>query len=165
MRRRSGSPHVDGRRRAVVILELIVTLPALLIVALAIIEFGLIQHGQKHVASASAFGAKIAAETAGLTTATTAATRAAIEAEINTHFDVAGYGNVTGITLRHNVGGGGVSSSGNCPDPVTPALPTNSVRVSVCVKFTDLSPDLMASFGLNLGNRIAVFTTTFPYEL
>ncbi|MDA0833583.1 MAG: TadE/TadG family type IV pilus assembly protein [Planctomycetota bacterium] len=154
-----------GERRGVIVLELIVTLPALLILALAVIEFGLIQHGQKHVASASAFGAKIAAETAGLNTANTAANRAAIETSINTQFDVAGYGNVTGITLRHNVGGGGVDSSGNCPDPVTPALPSNSVRVTVCVEFTELSPDLLGSFGFSLGNRIAVFTTTYPYEL
>ncbi|MEX0727089.1 MAG: TadE family protein [Planctomycetaceae bacterium] len=153
-----------ARRRGAVIFELIITLPALMILALAVIEFGLIQHGQKHVSSASAFGAKIAAETAGLNSGNTAAVRTSVETAVNTHFDVAGFGNVSGVTLRHNVGGGGVDSSGNCPDPVVPALPPDSVRITVCVDFTDLSPDLLSSFGFSLGDRSAVFTTTFPHE-
>lgn len=153
-----------SRRRGAVIFELIICLPALLILLLAVIEFGLIQHGQKHVSAASAFGAKIAAESGVLSPGTTVAIRANVENAINTHFDVAGYGNVTGITLRHTVGGGGVDSSGDCPDPVAPPLPSNSVRVTVCVDFTELAPDLLSSFGFSLGDRSAVFSTTFPYE-
>ena len=75
------------------------------------------------------------------------------------------------VTLEHNVGvspGPVTLSSGTCDcDPPATALPPRReyVRVTVCVPLTELTPDLLNMFGVDLSGCIVQHSTTFRYEL
>jgi Flp pilus assembly protein TadG len=154
-------------RRGAVILELIVAIPILVIALLVVVQFGLIMANLKQVALASREGAKIAAETAGLSTATTAAAAVAIRSAVDARLESAGFGSAAsqGVTLRHNVGGGGVATDGTCSDPTTPTLPAGSVRVTICVELTKLTPNLLQTFGFDISSDVVEQTTTLDFEL
>lgn len=157
-------------------LETIVWLPVLAILLAAVIEMGLLMTGAMHVAAASRLGAKLAAEDASLSPATTAAVATAIRTPINTYLESAGFGlNASaGVRVQHNIGGGGSSAAGTCPEQTTPPLPPgpdamspdrpNSVRVVVCVNATTVSPNLLQTFGYNLSGVTLELSTTYPYE-
>jgi Flp pilus assembly protein TadG len=165
------SPFARGRSRrgGAVTFELIVTLPILVIFLAAVIEFGLILANTKQVALASRLGAKIAAESgAPFNSGTLAAIRTAVDRQL----EAAGFGAAAsaGVTLQHNVAGGGSSPqvSGDCPAPSSPPLPADgsgSVRVTVCVELSKLTPDLLSSFGFSIAGKFVESTTTYPYEL
>lgn len=167
---------VPARRNAIVTLETIVWLPVLAIILAAVIEMGLLMTGAMHVAAASRLGAKLAAETAGLTPANTAATATTIRTTVDNYLENAGYGaNASaGVRLQHNIGVGGSAEAGTCPEQTTPALPAgpnmafpnrpNSVRVVVCVNATEVSPNLLQTFGFNISTTTLEVSTTYPYE-
>ena len=161
--RRQNSNH----RRAAVTVEFIIGLPIFLIFLSAIVEFGLVQANSQQVAIASRIGARLAAETAGLNPGNTAATAASIRTEIDRQLESAKFGaNASaGVTLRHNVSGGGVATDGTCNDPITPALPPNTVRVTVCVPMSALTPNLLNVFGFSTTGKTVEVTTTYAYEL
>lgn len=167
------------QRTAIVTLETIVWLPVLAILLAAVIEMGLLMTGTMHVAAASRLGAKLAAETAGLSSATPVnATNAAIviRGSVNDYLENAGYGASAsaGVRLQHNIGTGQSVENGTCPEQTTPALPPgpvvafpnrpNSVRVVVCVNATEVSPNLLQTFGYNIATTTLELSTTYPYE-
>jgi hypothetical protein len=157
----------------VIIFELIVSLPILLIFLAAVVEFGVIFVGIKQVALASRAGAKVAAEAAGLNTAMTNTVAMAARDAADDQLETAGFGPdaSAGLTLRHNVSGGGVSTLGSCIDPTSPALPatlptsgSGHVRVTVCINVSKLAPDLLSIFGFSIAGYFVEETTTYPHE-
>lgn len=159
--------RLSSNRHAAVTLEMIIALPIFLIFLAGIIEFGLIQANSQQVALASRIGARLAAETAGLSPATTAATATSIRTEIDRQLQSAKLGASAsqGVTLRHTVLGGAVATDGTCPDPTTPAMPTNAVRVTVSVPLSSLTPNLLNVFGYTTAGKTVEVTTTYAYEL
>ena len=149
--------------------ELIVTLPIVIIFLAAVVEFGLILANTKQVSLASRAGAKIAAESgAPFSAGTLSAIRTAVDRQLET----AGFGpNASvGIALQHTVSGGGPSpqTSGACSAPGIPAIPSNghgTVRLTVCVDLSRITPDLLSTFGFSTSGKTVEATTTYPYEL
>ena len=84
-------------RKAVVVLELILSLPILMIFIGAVIEFGLILANMKQVKLASRTAAKVAAETDGLNPATTSAVVANLRTIVDNQLETAGFNH----TRRH----------------------------------------------------------------
>lgn len=155
------------RLSGVTYLELILALPVIFIFLLAVIEFGLIFANLKYVPAASRAGAKVYAETP-TAALTNPATLTAVQNAVN---DALSPGSMTAcrVILQHNVGGVGLIQSGTCvcPPPTTPAMPVlagGSVRVTVCVEVSQITPNLLAGFGFTTTGRIAKSTTTFPHE-
>lgn len=155
-----------GQRGAVAV-ELIIMFPVLLIFLAAVVEFGLILAGTKQVALASRNGAKLAAQSGTLD----ALAVNGIRNSINRQLATAGFGNsaTTGITVQHNVGGSLTAvSDGTCPAPMNPPLPSGdheAVRVTVCVDLSQLTPDLLGTFGFPTTGKTVEMSTTVAYEL
>ena len=162
-----------GRQRCgVIVVELILTFPVLMVLLLAVIEFSLIIINVQQVSQAARMGAKIAAETPGLggftdpplTNTIATAIRAAVDRQLFT----AGYGqNVSrGVTLRHTapVAPGYAATDGLAADPTLPLMPNNAVRVTVSINLSELTPDLLGTFGYSTIDQTVELTTTYPYE-
>ena len=176
----------QSRRSGVVTLELILTLPIWLIALFAVIEFGLIVANRQHVALASRVGAAEASETGSLPTTDGDPVPQNVMKAIQQQLSSSGITQCK-VLLQHDVVAMGTTpidlESGVCdfsggPVTCTPAgcacdapdesdLPTtdNYVRVSVYVPVTQLAPNLLASFGIDLSSRYIRQTTTFRYEL
>lgn len=167
----------SSQRRGVVTLELILVFPILMIVLLAIIEFGLIYSTIQHVSYSSRLGAKLSSEqsTVALGTYNQNAGVSPLRTEINSYLTTAGFNTLScQITLQHNVMVAANNTQEN-PDPapagcdcVAPVnnLPVGSeyVRVTVCVPVTGNVPNLLATFGFNISDYEVEQTTTFRYE-
>jgi Flp pilus assembly protein TadG len=151
------------RRRAGVVLELILVLPILVITLFAVVEFGLVMANLKQVALASREGARMAADAAPLDAATTSLIRAAIDRRLES----AGLGAsaTQGITVQETVTFNGPFTDGICPVITSPAMPGNAVRVTVCVELDRLTPNLLQAFGFDISGRVVEHTSTFRYEL
>lgn len=156
-------------------LELILVFPILFILLLAVIEFGLIYAATQYVSHASRFGAKLASEepTAGLEDFNLSSGGSRLRTQIDNYLQTVEMG--TGacrVILQHNVLG--VSnplqedtSAMPCDcDPPVANLPTleEYVRVTVCVPLEGNVPDLLATFGFSIQDRIIEESTTFHYE-
>ncbi|MDA0835722.1 MAG: TadE/TadG family type IV pilus assembly protein [Planctomycetota bacterium] len=175
-RRFAGGTGLARARSAVIVFELIVTLPLLLVVLIAVIEFGIIMAGFKQVAIAARTGASVASNTAGLDTGTPLSTQTAAQAArtaIDRQLETAGFGTnaSSGLTLRHNVSDGvGIDppeashTEGTCSDPTAISLPARAVRVTLCVEMSTLAPDMLSSFGFSLNGRTIEESITYPYE-
>ena len=161
------------QRCGVIIVELILTFPVLMVLLLAVIEFSLIIINIQQVSQAARMGAKIAAETPGLGGFTdpplTNTTATAIRTEVNRQLFTAGYGQTVsrGVTLRHTVptSPGYAATDGVAADPQLPLMPDNAVRVTVSVNLSELTPDLLGTFGYSTADQTIEVTTTYPYEL
>jgi len=153
----------------VVTLELIIALPVWLIVLAATIEFGLFVADVQQLEMASRIGALAASETNPLPNA------GGIPIEITNAIDhqlqTAGLQSCH-VFLEHNVNGPAVTveSGGACtcspPDPASLPFPTEGryVRVTVCVKMTEMTPNLLKVFGLDISNRVVRHASTFRHE-
>ncbi|WP_339733617.1 TadE/TadG family type IV pilus assembly protein [uncultured Gimesia sp.] len=154
--------------RGVIILELILTMPILLICAIAIVEFGVLLAQIKQVELASREGARLAAQQSTGTLPTSIGDVANRVERVLQTGDIPGY---CRVILQHNVPSAGnptqTTEPCECPDPTTPPLPSGTniaaVRVTVCVGMENLAPDLLASFGFSLVGKIVSQTTTWPY--
>ncbi len=169
-----------GRRRTgVVTLELILALPAWLILLAAVVEFGLILVNQQQVALASRVGAEEASQTPGLPTVTGGQVPANVLSAIDQQLASTGIGRCK-VILEHNVAGDGplptpvpVTLSSpqpagcNCGPPSADLLPDHRlyVRVTVYVPLTELSPNLLKIFGFDISGMFLQQATTFRYEL
>lgn len=169
------APQLDplpaGRRRGVLTVELILTLPVFLILLVAVVQFGLYHVRIQHVGLASRIGAEQAAQTPNLQSylVVPPGVISAITAELQS----------AGITqfcirLEHNVGGPTTvlwHPSGGCPNCPNSSLSsppypgTSYVRVTVCVPLTELMPNVLKVFGFDLTGQTTGFTTVFRYEL
>ncbi|MDB5338628.1 MAG: TadE family protein [Planctomycetaceae bacterium] len=168
-------PAPDARRtklqrRGVIVVELILTFPVLLVLLLAVIEFSLIIINVQQVSQAARMGAKIAAETPGLGGFTdpplSNTTATSIRTAVNRQLFTAGFGMnaARGVTLRHTVNAGYIATDGLAADPIQPTMPTSAVRVTVSVNLSELTPDLLSTFGYSTSNQTVELTTTYPYE-
>lgn len=179
-------------RRGVVTLELILTFPIIFILLLAVIEFGLIYSATQHVAYASRFGAKLAAEEplTGLPDVNLASGGSRLRLAIDEYLQTVGLDtgscrvilehNVTGVSNPEQIDGPAGVECEDCVPPTTPEtpdvilaglpgseqFPTTSgyVRVTVCVPIQGNVPDLLCSFGFSIEDCEFKTTTTFIYE-
>jgi len=156
---------VKCRRKGVATLEFVVFAPVLLIFLMAISEFGLVFANLQTVELASQMATRVAAEA---DQADVTSGNATLLADIQTAADeVLAAGGMTsaGIVLEHPLtGGSGSFTTGTCTSPGSPTLPTEAVRVSVCLDLSELTPDLLNSFGFTTSGRTARQTTTMRFE-
>ncbi len=164
------------------ILEVIVLFPVIVILLAAVIEFGLLLSGIKHVQASSRAGAKIASElaTADLTAVPTTNNVDAVQATVDQVLSSAGF-NSCQVILEYLVpttmctgvaSGSGTQTAGSCtgcnaPSVSLPTLanvPGGSVRVTVCVDADQLTPDLLSTFGFDISSKVISTSTTLPYE-
>lgn len=159
--------------RGIVALELVVVLPVLVAFVLAVVEFGVILAQVKHVAFASREGARLAArqQPGDLPTAVSA-----INLRVNEVLQAGGISDGScKVILEHNVTSISTGQSQNiqpttnpCPNCMVstnvPGLPTDGVRVTVCVQMENLGPNLLSSFGFTLVGKTVSQTTTLPYH-
>ncbi len=183
------------RRSAAVTLELILMLPAWIILMLAVVEFGLILVNRQQVALASRVGAEEASRTPGLSLisgdpvpanvlrvidqqlASSCIARCKVVLEHNVDPPVSGSSSpILSSSSLFPVGPIGPSvvltqtilTSGgcDCPPPLAPLPPSGqAVRVTIFVPVTELAPNLLSVFGLDLSDRFIYHATTFRYEL
>ena len=69
-----------------------------------------------------------------------------------------------GVTLRHTVNAGYQATDGLAADPILPTMPNQAVRVTVSVNLSELTPDLLGTFGYSTADQTVEMTTTYPYE-
>lgn len=149
-------------RRGAVTLEAILVLPPLLILLVAILEFGIAMQVLQAVTAASMEGARAAARE-NATTDSVAARVSNFLAVHDISFDTTGTNSSDSVRV---VIEGPMSVSGergNTSLPCTPngnsTLPGNYVRVTVCIQMTDPSnsdrpvPDWLSSFGFTTVGR------------
>lgn len=162
-------------RSAAVILELILTLPILMIALAAIVEFGLLLNNLQYVESASRAGVQVASRLSAASL-NTGSLDASVLTAVNQELSNISPGVVARqVYLEHNVNpappptvGATVmvcdgASSTPCPfvTVTAPSAPsTEYVRVTVFVDFPDVAPNALAYFGLDFENSIVQQTTT-----
>ena len=166
-------------RTGVVTLELILALPAWLILLAAVVEFGLILVNQQQVALASRVGAEEASQTLGLPVTEGGPVPANVLSAIDQQLASTGIGRCK-VILEHNVVPAGPSPTPvpvtlwspqpagcDCGPPSADLLPTDRlyVRVTVYVPLTELSPNLLKIFGFDISGMFLQQATTFRYEL
>jgi Flp pilus assembly protein TadG len=148
-------------------MEILLSLPVWLIGLLAVVEFGNLFSNLQQVALASRVGAEVAARTSPLPTS--GAIASPILGAINDQLAAA---NITpsAVILEHNAGGtyvklvDGASSFAGPPPQTLPAVGTY-VRVTVCVPATQLTPNVLRSFGFDAQAWDLGESTTFQYTL
>lgn len=163
-------------RGGAVTLEFILALPVLLIMLLAVVQFGMFFSGLQQVSLASRVGAEAAAETDLSASETGDPIPPAILAAINAQLGSSAISSCK-IFLEHNLDGATedelqepLSSGCACTPPAT-SLPLDavngvySVRVTVCVPMTELTPNCLELLGFDISARWAQCSTTFRYEL
>ena len=148
-----------GNRTGAVVLETIIGLPILVLALMAIIEFGLLSSRQAIVHAASRAGADAAAAYESLPAATP------IPVEVTDAVDrvLAPMGiKADCIRLEHTVEGVPASvlvSGSGASAPSGPVPSSDYVRLSVCIENTQLAPNLLSIFFLNLENTFSQHTT------
>lgn len=175
--RRSNLSRVN--RGGSVTLEFLLVLPILLIVLLAVAEFGMFFANMQQVALACRVGAEAASQT-DLSTATNPNDIPDnIVDAINQQLATSGI-SACAIILEHNVPDAETTTVMTetytnppcaCNPPAVPAFPKppatyarRSVRVTVCTPMTELAPNCLAVFGFNLTGCSAQCSTAFRYE-
>ncbi len=153
-------------------LELILALPPLLIVVMAIIEFGLLFSNEQIVEMASRAGTQSASELTVLPV--TGAVPVEISNAVATEMARIGIARYR-IRLEHNVNPAGTPvtlatpvvlqttfGTGPLTTPSVPAVAVTSgepyVRVTVVVFTTDLTPNLMTNYCFDLTGRVSAQT-------
>jgi Flp pilus assembly protein TadG len=166
------APHRNRRKqRGAVTLEAIAVLPPLLILFLAVLEFGIAILTQQAVTSASLEGVRTAARE-NATTNGVAADVLQFLAVHEVSFNTTGTNVVDDARVVIEVGAAGpvglAGERGNTTLPCTPnggALASNQVRVTVCVRMTNgvnqPVPDWLSTFGFStVGRNIEVSSLT-----
>lgn len=165
-------------------LELILGVPFLVIAVMALVEFGLLYSNTQLVEMASRSGAQVASRLASLSDADGGPAPVAVVEAVNAELAKLGI-TARQVTLEHNVDPAVLSNTPGdvvtlrspggmlCPDPLEPAPPGPTangparpyVRVTVCVATTDVTPNLLSVFCVDLSNRVTQQTTTRRYAL
>ena len=166
-----------GTRRAVVVLELILALPPLLLVVMAIVEFGILFSNEQVVEMASRSGTQVASELTPLPVS--GAVPAQISNAVATELARIGVTRYC-IRLEHNANPAAPPATLATPvvlqttfgtgPTTTPAVPAVSVtsgvpyvQVTVVVFTTDLTPNLMTNYCLDLTGRVSAQTKLRRY--
>tara|TARA_R110002049_G_scaffold24865_1_gene87987 strand:+ start:79 stop:633 length:555 start_codon:yes stop_codon:yes gene_type:complete len=170
-------------RSGVVVLELILTMPAFLIMMLAVVQISLIYVVIEQTAFASRYAAKIASETtdANINNLNTGP-MGILKTQVDRVLRVGGIPQGScRVILEHNVDNGGAELTIADPDPAAAncncsppaiALPQvpgatadESVRTTVCVRLGDNIPDFLSTFGFSVADFVVEESTTYLYEL
>ncbi len=172
--RTSLRPTRDPRGGAVT-LEFIIALPVLLIMLLAVVQFGMFFSGLQQVSLASRVGAEVAAQTDLSASETGDPIPSVILNAINAQLSSSAI-SACRIFVEHNLDGPAedelrepLTSAWTCTPPAT-SLPLDmaggvySVRVTVCVPMSEVAPNCLSLFGFNIANRSTQCSTTFRYE-
>lgn len=178
-RRREAGTRLLRYHRGGVTLELILNLPVWIIFLLAVIQFGQLLSNAQQVALASRIGAEEASETATTTITTAVTVPTNIVEAIEHQLESAGVVDSGGasqcrVILEHNLNGTNerLDSSGatcSCDPPTEPPLPNTVhdaryVRVTVCVPYSLVAPNLLGAGGLDFSSKLVQHTTTFRHE-
>lgn len=167
MKRRIYESRRAERRQGAIVLELILITPILVIMLMAVVQFGLLFSNQQRLEMASRAGAKVASEMA---LPTAGPVPVAVQNAVNRELANSGF-SFGRIILEHNVGGSPpytlTTGSLNCSAPTNPSLPAarQYVRVTVCAETTQLTPNLLQTYGFDLSGRASQQTTTYRYKL
>ena len=159
-------------RRAIVVLELILALPIVLMLVMAIVEFGMLFSNEQVVAMASRAGSQVASDLSVIPSAgavpvsveTAVArelarigvTRYRIRLEHNVDFSPPPLTMAPVVLMTTSVGG---PTGGAAPFAVTLTPSRRYVRVTVYVRTTDLTPNLLSAYVVDLSNRVSMQTT------
>ena len=172
-------PRRRPRRSAAVVLETILALPVFVIMLMGLVEFGVLVENLQYVQAASRAGAMVASRTAAaafhppsvpplpadvLVAVNDELGRmqtgvVARQVRLETNVDNAG---AVGVTISRIGGKDAIT------DPyvavTAPAAPAGAyVRVTVFVDVPDVTPNVLATFGLDFQNEVVQQTTTFPW--
>jgi hypothetical protein len=165
-KRRAGRRN---RKGFVASLELLLVLPIMLLILLAVIQFGLFLSGLQQLYMASRVGGLEAARTADLASFNTVPPN--VMEIIQKQLDTAGI-ELEQVRLEHNLNGGSTvlvapGDTDDCGPPreVGPNPPREYVRVTVCVKLTEVMPNGLAALGFGLAdNQVAKTSVLYRYD-
>jgi len=168
----SAEPPPRCPRRAVIVLELILALPVLIIVLLAVVQFGVLFTNLQHLALASRVGAEKASEQPGLSIVNNDPVPTDVLDAISQQLGGVGISSCR-VILIHNVGTPAlttaelISGACNCdaPAPPSPSPGGNFVQVTVITDLAELMPNCLATFGFDISGQFAQQTTIFRHEL
>jgi len=167
-----------SKRRAASLLEIIIGLPIVLILLLAVVEFGLLQSNQQTLKMASRAGAMVAAELA--IDGTEMQPDVAIVKAIN---EVLRQGDILAssesivtvgkVQLNYSVYEPGSMTvienerffTARCDPPPTVYPNYHYVQVTICLPAKRLAPNVLANFGVDFSGRDVVMTSLFRHEL
>ncbi len=170
--RRAGG-GMRKQRRAAAILELILVLPILVMLVLAVVQFGIFFTKMQQVALAGRTGVEAASQAVGLSTVDGDPVPTDVINAVSQQLESSGI-DYCRIRLEHNVGGTQVelvsptSNACDCePDTnIGSTLPPGEyVRLTVGVPLLELMPNCMRGLGFDATSRIMTSTTIFRYEL
>lgn len=160
------------KRRGVIALEVLLLFPILVILVLAVVEFGLIMSAAKHVEFASRQGAKRAAETADLENFNDPSAMNNLKARVDRYLNTAGYTDSCQVILEHAAPG--IANplqanplSADCPcTPEGPdgPLPVGAVRVTVCLPMVGNIPNCLSTFGFDITGCVIRQSVVWVYE-
>jgi len=154
------------------VLELAIALPILVILVLAVVEFGLYFTRMQQVALASRAGAEAASQATALPSTDGAPVPVDVLSALDQQLQSSGI-SYCRVRLEHNVGGTQVELispvTGACEcEPktkLTPPLPSGEyVRLTVCTELGQLMPNCLACFGFDVSDRVTGSTTILRYE-
>lgn len=176
-----------GRRTGSVTLELILSLPVLFIGLFAVIEFATYFSGAQQVSLASRVGAEEASQVPLPNEVGNGMPNnpgnPVPESVVNAVLDQLGSSEITPcrIILEHNVNSVDdpqnpgqsikpvqmfVTSFGDCDcDSPQGPLPEDAVRLTVCVQMTEIVPNVLATFGFDIEEKVVQYTAVFRHEL
>lgn len=149
-----------NRRRGSLTVELILVLPILILVTLATIQFGILMTVHQAVTHAASVAAREAAKGASI-----AQLECVVEEVLKPHY--LKVGDCVSVLLEDGQGDPDLEKIGTVPCPSSDeSLPSNSVRVTVCVD-TSCQPFInpLSSFGFSLSDRILCERAVVPKEV
>lgn len=164
---RSMGKVAQRKRSAVIMLELILVLPILLFLLSAIVQIGMMLSNLKYVQLAAFEGAKLASvmDRDELSDATPA-----IKERVDQILQSAGLGESCKIIFRQNVPrvSPGKQTLGDCDCNTSdtnrlPREPNGAVRVIVCVRLSQVSPDMLSFWGFSPDGKLVQTQATLPY--
>jgi len=165
------------KRRAASLLEIIIGLPIVLILLLAVMQFGLLQSNQQTLKMASRAGALVAAELPidGTETEPDAAILSAVNevlihggllssdetiesvGDVQLDYVVYDYDNQVPIKWT-------APPDAPCNPPATVEPNYYYVQVTICIPATRLAPNTLAYFGIDFSSRDAIMTSLYRHE-
>jgi len=144
-------------RRGIEVLEVIIALPVMIIITLALFEFGMLMVVDQTVVSATTKGAREAGKGANILEVADV-----VNQLLAVHSIAITPTSTTGNIVLEVGGQPTTTINGNpCTPPASPSLGTDEVRVTVCVDLTyppvagetPPVPDALATFGFTLNGR------------
>lgn len=175
-------PRRRPRRSAAVVLETILALPIFVIMLMGLVEFGVLVENLQYVQAASRAGAMVASRMAAADIhANPGDLPVVILDAVNDELERMQVGVLARqVRLQTNVTAAGAivvpppaffaftGGQSVAPDPyvaiTAPAAPAGAyVRVTVFVDVPDVTPNVLATFGLDFKNEVLQQTATFPW--